>query len=78
MPEPYDPKKQGERRKQENAADREKFDRAYRVSHRAVLDAIKAHDAEVEEKRKLEEEEKKKRKKDGKPEGKESSFLDIY
>ena len=78
MPEPYDPKKQGERRKQENAAEREKFDRAYRVSHRAALDAIKAHDADLEEKRKLEEEEKKKRKKDGKPEGKESSFLDIY
>lgn len=77
MPEPYDPKKQGERRKQENAADREKFDRAYRVAHRASLDAIKAHDEELEEKRKLEEEEAKKKKKDGKPDKKEGAFLDI-
>ena len=77
MTEPYDPKKQGERRKPENSTDRERFDRAYRVSHRAALDAIKAHDAELEEKRKLEEEEAKKKKKDGKPDKKEGAFLDI-
>ena len=77
MPEPYDPKKQGERRKPENSADREKFDRAYRVSHRAALDAIKAHETELEEKRKAEEEEAKKKKKDGKPDKREGVFLDI-
>ena len=77
MPETYDPKKQGERRKPENQADREKYDRAYRVSHRAALDAIKAHDQELEEKRKAEEDEKKK-KKNGKPEEKSGGFLDIY
>jgi len=77
MPESYDPKKQGERRKQENAGEREKYDRAYRVSHRAALDAIKAHDQELEEKHKAEEDEKKK-KKNGKPEEKSGGFLDIY
>ena len=77
MPETYDPKKQGERRKPENTADREKFDRAYRVSHRAALDAIKAHDQELEEKRKAEEDDKKK-KKNGKQEEKSGGFLDIY
>ena len=78
MPESYDPKKQGERRKPENTADREKFDRAYRVSHRAALDAIKAHDLEVEEKRKSEEEENKKKKDNGKAKDKSGGFLDIY